>query len=420
MSRLPRRRFAAALLALLSTGLILAGCENDRSPEDAASIPTSPQENPAAKGPHNGRLLEGKAFSVELAIHERGVPPEYRAWMTADGVAVDPAQVALEIDLGRLGGPVDHIGFVPQGDFLRSTRSIEEPHSFDVTVTATYAGQTQTWTYASYEGRTSIDPAMAKEAGIATATAGPGVISEWIRVNGVITPDASRIRAVKARFPGVVRSVSRQVGDAIRAGEVLATVESNDSLQTYAVTAPISGVITQRHASTGEQSNGEMLFEIADFSRVWAELSVFPRDRERLREGQQVTVMSAGGTTAQGTISYFSPLANRAAQSVTARVVLNNEDGEWTPGQFVEARVTVAETPVALAVPQSALQQFRDFTVVFAQVGDTYEVRMLELGRRDAERVEVLGGLAPGTRYVTHNSYLIKADIEKSGASHDH
>ena len=130
--------------------------------------------------------------------------------------------------------------------------------------------------------------------------------------------------------------------------------------------------------------------------------------------------MSENGSTAQGTISYFSPLTNRTAQSVTARVVLNNADGMWTPGQFVEARVTIAETPVALAVPQSALQQFRDFTVVFAQVDDTYEVRMLELGRRDGEWVEVLGGLAPGTRYVTQNSYLIKADIEKSGASHDH
>ena len=57
---------------------------------------------------------------------------------------------------------------------------------------------------------------------------------------------------------------------------------------------------------------------------------------------------------------------------------------------------------------------------VFAQVGDVYEVRMLTLGRRDARSVEVLDGLAAGTVYVTDNSYLIKADIEKAGASHDH
>ena len=78
---------------------------------------------------------------------------------------------------------------------------------------------------------------------------------------------------------------------------------------------------------------------------------------------------------------------------MTARVVLDNADARWTPGLFVEGRVTIGTTPVELAVPLSALQRFRDFDVVFAQVGDIYEVRMLELGRRDARCVEVLDGL---------------------------
>ena len=45
---------------------------------------------------------------------------------------------------------------------------------------------------------------------------------------------------------------------------------------------------------------------------------------------------------------------------------------------------------------------------------------MLELGEADADWIEVTGGLKPGAEYVLENSYLIKADIEKSGASHDH
>ena len=73
-----------------------------------------------------------------------------------------------------------------------------------------------------------------------------------------------------------------------------------------------------------------------------------------------------------------------------------------------------------LAVKTSALQRFRDFTVVFAKVGNTYEVRMLELGMSDGNMVEVLSGLKPDTEYVTEGSFLIKADVEKSGASHDH
>jgi cobalt-zinc-cadmium efflux system membrane fusion protein len=104
----------------------------------------------------------------------------------------------------------------------------------------------------------------------------------------------------------------------------------------------------------------------------------------------------------------------------TARVMLDNADRRWTPGLFLEGAVRIGETKVPLAVKRSGLQAFRDFTVVFEQVGETYEVRMLELGRQDDTFVEVLAGLKPGVKYVAGNSYLIKADIEKSGASHDH
>ena len=100
--------------------------------------------------------------------------------------------------------------------------------------------------------------------------------------------------------------------------------------------------------------------------------------------------------------------------------MFENLEGEFVPGTFVTADVTVGEYTVPVAVKKVGLQAFRDFTVVYAQVGEEYEVRMLELGRDAKEYVEVLGGLEPGTRYVTENSYLIKADIEKSGASHDH
>jgi cobalt-zinc-cadmium efflux system membrane fusion protein len=89
-------------------------------------------------------------------------------------------------------------------------------------------------------------------------------------------------------------------------------------------------------------------------------------------------------------------------------------------GSFVTAEVAVAKHDVPLAVKSSGLQPFRDFTVVFERVGDTYEVRMLELGKRYGEWVEVLGGLEPGAQYVTENSYVIAADVGKSGAAHDH
>ena len=101
-------------------------------------------------------------------------------------------------------------------------------------------------------------------------------------------------------------------------------------------------------------------------------------------------------------------------------VMLPNSQNEFTVGSFVTARIEVATIDVRLAVKRTGLQAFRDFTVVYAKVGEQYEVRMLELGRHDGEWIEVLGGLKPGTEYVSQNSFILKADIEKSGASHDH
>ena len=150
-------------------------------------------------------------------------------------------------------------------------------------------------------------------------------------------------------------------------------------------------------------------------------MHVFGKDRERVKVGQPVIVESHDKVTrAEGKVAYVTPVAEAASQAVVIRVILDNKGSKWFPGSFVRGSLTVAERNVPLAVKNSALQRFRDFTVVFAQVNDTYEVRMLELGATDGTWTEVLRGIEPGQDYVADNSFLIKADIEKSGASHDH
>jgi cobalt-zinc-cadmium efflux system membrane fusion protein len=401
------------LLALVAAAAS-TGCDRE-APSTAGD-----EEPDAATGPNGGRLLEADDFTLELAIFESGVPPEFHAWATSGGTAIEPRQVELTVELSRLGGVVDRIGFTPVGEYLRGDQEVYEPHSFEVAVTAVHAGSTHRWAYEAYEGRTTIPADVARAAGVDTAIAGPGAIIETLALYGSIVPDPTRVREVKARFAGVIREVHARIGDPVQAGAALATIESNESLQRYTVTAPIAGTVTSRHAEPGEQAGDEELFEIADYSTVWVELNVFARERARVREGQVARITTESGTEASGAIDYLAPTGERASQSSIARVVLGNADGRWVPGEFVEAEVAVAETTVDIAVPLSALQTFRDFDVVFARVGDTYEVRMLTLGRRDATHAEVLGGLAPGTEYVTENSYLIKADIEKAGASHDH
>jgi membrane fusion protein, heavy metal efflux system len=378
------------------------------------------EEAEPAKGPHGGRLLEDGKFALEVTIFETGVDPQYRVYPTLDGEPVDPSVVNLTVTLSRLGGKQDTFRFAPESDYLKGDGIVTEPHSFDVAVSASHAGKTHSWAYESYEGRTTIADAVAAEAGVLTEPAGPALIRERVSLSGTVQLTPSATAEVRAVYPGHVLRVTRTVGDQVRKGDTLAEVENSSSLQTYSVRAPISGTVLERRTNAGDVAASDPLFVIGDIGSAQAELHVFPKDAARIQPGQSVTVQLAGGDlVAQGKIDSFLPIAEAGTQALIARVVLPR-DASFRPGMRVTASVDTSETQVPLAVRESGLQRFRDFTVVFAKYGETYEVRMLELGRKDGDFVEVLGGIDPGENYVTANSFLIKADIEKSGASHDH
>lgn len=141
-------------------------------------------------------------------------------------------------------------------------------------------------------GHVELTPEQVSKAGIGIETAGTMDLRDHLPLYGVIAPNAERVLEVSARFPGAIRSVKVRVGDAVKRGEALATIESNESLQTYTVVAPLNGVVTKRNANEGAQTGEGSLFTVADLSTVWVELSVFPRDLAKVRVGQTVRVRS--------------------------------------------------------------------------------------------------------------------------------
>lgn len=435
-----------ATIALLALSLNLTACGDSTPAEDHAKPAISDEAghdeaghsdeesghsgeaaghpDEMVKGPNGGRLLSEGDFALEIRIFEDGVPPEFRLYPTQNGKPVPlkdvQATMAMRRINGQPGGVTDQHTFAPKDNYLLSPAEVYEPHSYEVTVKARHAGKDYTWHYSSPEGAITIAADMAKASGMKVATAGEGLLHQTLSLYGSIQPDPERMRAVTARFPGLVRGVSANVGDVVSKGQTLATIESNESLQVYAVTAPIAGALTARHINPGESAGTDTLFEVADFSSVRAELNVFPRDRGQLKPGQTVNVTAADGAAkSEGTISYIAPVGS-AQQALTARVVLDNAQGQWTPGQFVNAQVTIGSAVAPLVVPLTALQTFRDWDVVFVNEGDQYQALPIELGRNDGQHVEVLNGLKAGAAIVVENSYLVKADIEKSGASHDH
>lgn len=416
----PRNRMGT-LLALV----LLAACgarSGDHEPGEAHGHGHATTED-VRKGEHGGRWLEQDGHAVELAIAEDGTPPRYQAWLYRDGEPLAPTAGTIDVHLVRLGGGAEHHVLAPQADgSLLAGSIVGEPHSFDVEVLATVDGKALRWSYPSYEGRTRIAPGIAQASGIRVQPAASGVIADEHEVQGLLTPVEGRVATVTARFPGPIRTLGANVGDAVRAGQVLATVESNLSLADYTISAPIAGVVLARTASVGAlAAEGAPLFEIADLSTLWVDLHVFGADAEHIRAGAPVVVARlSDGARVDTVLERVLPGMATASQSTVARATIPNADGMWRPGSAVRARITVERQEAALVVPLSALQAFRDRDVVFVRIGDTYEVRPLELGKRDAVAVEVLSGIEPGDEIVVEQSYLVKADIEKSGASHDH
>lgn len=378
------------------------------------------EEDMAPTGAHGGRLMESGNFAVELQIYEQGVEPEFRAWAYDNGEELAPDDWTLSVSLERLGGRVERFNFASASDghFLRGDGVVGEPHSFDVSVNASYNGQPHSFSYESHEGRIEMSDAMAGRMGIGLAEATPQELKQRIRLYGNILPDPNQIAHVHGRYPGIIQRIDLNLGDRVEEGQLLAVIQANDSLQNYEVRAPITGTVVDIHANPGELAAADSLLTIANYERVWAALYLFPGHNQRVRQGQSVSIQ-AGEHHAQTQISYLNPGEGRTPY-VQARAPIDNRDASWTPGLLVEGQVTVDEFPVDLAVDNRALQEFRDWQVVFIRVGDQFEIRPLELGRTDGRFIEVLDGLSPGDVYVVENSFLLKADLEKSGASHSH
>lgn len=376
----------------------------------------------AAKGPHGGRLLSDGDFATEVTIFERGVPPEFRVFLYEKGKPIDPTEAKLTIELHRFGGRVDKIGFAKREDYLLGDQEIVEPHSFDVKVIAERGGKTHRWEYDSYEGRTTMTPDAVKSSGIVIEAAGPARIKTTIKVNGRVQPNEDHMTHVIPRYPGIVKKIHKRLGDAVAKDEVVAVVESNESLQPYEVKSSIAGTVIGKDVRQGEfVKEGEVIYSVADLSTVWVDLNVHRKDFDRLKVGEAVTIFAGEGmTNATGTVSYISPFGAEDTQTMLARVELPNPQGHWRPGLFVTGEIVVEEAEVPVAVKASALQSFRDWQVVFMAEGGMFEIAILELGRRDAEWAEVVSGLSAGQKYAAENSFIIKADVLKSGASHDH
>lgn len=257
-----------------------------------------------------------------------------------------------------------------------------------------------------------------KRAGIAVGRAGPTTISIQVDLPGEVKLDSERVLILHPRFAGVVRQMRKSLGDLVNTGEVVALVQSNESLTDYAITSTMSGRVMERGATPGQAVTPDVpLYTVANLSQVWVEFAVYPHQIGSIRRGESVRVTRTGtGLTAIGTISYVSSVLAEDTRVSLARVVLPNLGGRWEPGLFVNVSVTTDRATVPVGVPDDAVVRVGEGSAVFVARGSTFVRRPVVIGRNDGRMAEVLSGLATGDSVVVHNAFVLKSELEKSRA----
>jgi cobalt-zinc-cadmium efflux system membrane fusion protein len=260
-----------------------------------------------------------------------------------------------------------------------------------------------------------MSPESINLAGIRIKSLTARSLERTIELPGEIGFNEDRLVHVTPRYPGVAREVNGKVGARVREGDLLAVLESNESLSKYSIKAPISGWIIEKHLTVGEfVAEDHNMFLIADLRTVWANCEVYSKDVSSVKQGSPLTIFSMeGDLSVEAVLSYVAPVYRKDTRSALARAVVANEDGLWRPGTFIRALLPVGTGEARKAVEREAVQVVDGEKVIFIPgEGDgEFETVPVETGMASDGLIEIVAGLDLGDAYVAAGAYELKAKM---------
>ena len=186
----------------------------------------------------------------------------------------------------------------------------------------------------------------------------------------------------------------------------------------YELRAPISGVIEQALPVAGAAvSAGEELFCIVDPSRLWLSLHVPERHVPALASKTEVHIRLAADpqellqltADLNGQRVHTAQQLDPQSRTLAVHYEVDSRQGALRAGMYADAQLGLDLREGVVAIPASAIVQQDGLSVAFVQLdGEHFEKRVLELGVRDGDWVEVLQGLRLGDRVVTRGAYLVR------------
>ena len=303
--------------------------------------------------------------------------------------------------------------------------------------------------------------------GVKTATAENAVVSRQVRVPGTVTFDERLVRIVSMRANAFIEGVADvTTGDRVLKGDELfhffskdiakagaeyatelrgggkpdldvggalqlrnlgvpeetvrAIARSRTVPRSIAYLSPSDGVVLERSATTGMMAEaGDVLFRIADMSKVWVIADVPEFDAATIRQGAHATVRvrNLPGKTFEGAVDLIYPELQTQTRTAKVRIELSNAEGLLLANMYAEVEIASGDSAPVVAVPNSAVIDTGDRQVVFVDKGEgRFEPRDVELGARGNDRTEIRKGIEAGEKIVVSANFLLDAESNLNAA----
>ncbi len=323
-------------------------------------------------------------------------------------------------------------------------------------------------TAAGTDGFALLSPAVVKQFGITFGIADRREMRGSLRTVGTVAVDETGIVAVTTKVGGYIERLDAKVtGQLVRRGQSLAAIYSPEVLlaeeellvaqrlgagaaspddggvtllsaarrrlrlldvsdaqineilrtqraqRTTAILSPATGVLTRRDVSQGQAVQpGMPLFMISDLSRLWIDVRIPAASGAAVHDGMlaSYTVTGVPGRSFTGRVSYIYPTVGDQSRTLSARVLVRNNDGALKPGMFANVEIASPGRTV-LTVPRSAVIETGARSLVFVDMGDGRLIpRTVAVGATTSEMAEILSGLEAGQRVVTSAQFLLESE----------
>ena len=183
--------------------------------------------------------------------------------------------------------------------------------------------------------------------------------------------------------------------------------------KTLTLVSPISGVVTAKNVVQGARvSPGEAPYEITDLREIWGMADAYETDLARIRVGMKasLTLPAYPDRTFSGRVAFIDPLFDPKTRTTKVHLHFMNPKGELKPEMYGEV-VLEGAAKEGLRIPADAVIRSGIQNVVFLARGEgKFEPRVVQIGSKSGDQVEVLGGLEEGQEVVTRANFLVDSE----------